>query len=136
MRAMPSGTAGPVRQHWPARGSGGAEPRAGSGRRAPGRGRPRALNTEPYGILSCGERLAQGLSKKPQLQRRSTRLVGSAVMAHSMYDELAAAYAADNEANAFNALYERPAMLSLIGDVRGQRVLDAGCGAGALAEAL
>jgi SAM-dependent methyltransferase len=53
-----------------------------------------------------------------------------------MYDQFAAAYAADNEANAFNALYERPAMLALLGDVRGKRVLDAGCGAGALALAL
>ena len=52
------------------------------------------------------------------------------------YDQFAAAYAADNEANAFNALYERPAMLALLGDVSGRRVLDAGCGAGALAEAL
>jgi SAM-dependent methyltransferase len=53
-----------------------------------------------------------------------------------MYDQFAAAYAADNESNAFNALYERPAMLSLLGDVGGRRVLDAGCGAGALAETL
>jgi ubiquinone/menaquinone biosynthesis C-methylase UbiE len=52
------------------------------------------------------------------------------------YDQFAAAYAADNDANAFNALYERPAMLALLGDVDGKRVLDAGCGAGALAEAL
>lgn len=52
------------------------------------------------------------------------------------YDAFAAAYAADNEVNAFNALYERPAMLALLGDVAGKRVLDAGCGAGALAEAL
>jgi SAM-dependent methyltransferase len=52
------------------------------------------------------------------------------------YDQFAAAYAADNEANAFNGLYERPAMLALLGDVSGKRVLDAGCGAGALAEAL
>jgi SAM-dependent methyltransferase len=54
----------------------------------------------------------------------------------AIYDQFAAAYSADNEANAFNALYERPAMLALLGDVRGKRVLDAGCGAGALAEAL
>ena len=47
------------------------------------------------------------------------------------YDQFAAAYAADTEANAFNALYERPAMLALLGDVGGKRVLDAGCGASA-----
>jgi SAM-dependent methyltransferase len=52
------------------------------------------------------------------------------------YDAFAAAYATDNEANAFNALYERPAMLALLGEIGGKRVLDAGCGAGALAEAM
>jgi SAM-dependent methyltransferase len=56
--------------------------------------------------------------------------------AAATYDQFAAAYAADNEANAFNGLYERPAMLELLGDVSGRRVLDAGCGAGTLAEAL
>jgi SAM-dependent methyltransferase len=55
---------------------------------------------------------------------------------NAAYDQFAAGYAADNEANAFNALYERPAMLALLGSVRGKRVLDAGCGAGALAAAL
>lgn len=52
------------------------------------------------------------------------------------YDHFAAAYAADNEANVWNALYERPAVLALMGDVAGKRVLDAGCGAGAHAAAL
>ena len=33
-----------------------------------------------------------------------------------MYDHFAAAYAADNESNAFNALYERPAMPALLGN--------------------
>jgi SAM-dependent methyltransferase len=52
------------------------------------------------------------------------------------YDAFAAAYAADNEANAWNAHYERPAMLRLAGSVAGRRVLDAGCGAGALSAEL
>ena len=52
------------------------------------------------------------------------------------YDAFAAAYAADNESNAWNAHYERPAMLRLAEPVAGRRVLDAGCGAGALSEAL
>jgi SAM-dependent methyltransferase len=54
----------------------------------------------------------------------------------SGYEDFAAAYAEDNEANVWNACYERPAMLALAGDVRGLRVLDAGCGSGALAAAL
>jgi len=52
------------------------------------------------------------------------------------YDDFAAAYAQDNETNVWNACYERPGTLALAGDVRGLRVLDAGCGSGALAAAL
>lgn len=52
------------------------------------------------------------------------------------YDSFAHDYAEANENNAYNALYERPAVLSMLGDVAGQRVLDAGCGAGAHAAAL
>jgi hypothetical protein len=62
--------------------------------------------------------------------------VGGNIPYQLMYDQFAAAYAADNESNAFNALYERPAMLALLGDLRGKRVLDVGCGSGALAEAM
>lgn len=54
----------------------------------------------------------------------------------SEYEDFAAAYAEDNESNVWNAFYERPAMLELAGDVGGLRVLDAGCGSGALAAAL
>lgn len=52
------------------------------------------------------------------------------------YDAFAAAYARDNESNPWNAHYERPAMLRLLGAVGGRRVLDAGCGAGALSAEL
>ena len=52
------------------------------------------------------------------------------------YDAFARAYAADNEVNLSNAHYERPAVLALAGDVGGRRVLDAGCGSGALTAAL
>lgn len=50
------------------------------------------------------------------------------------YDLMASAYAAKNEVSAFNAYYERPATIELLGDVRGLRVLEAGCGAGPLTE--
>ncbi|MCZ2850517.1 class I SAM-dependent methyltransferase [Modestobacter sp. VKM Ac-2978] len=52
------------------------------------------------------------------------------------YDGFGAAYSAENEVNLINAHYERPAMLDLAGDVRGRRILDAGCGSGPLAAEL
>lgn len=52
------------------------------------------------------------------------------------YDSFGAAYSAENEVNLINAHYERPAMLDLVGDVRGRRVLDAGCGSGPLSAEL
>ncbi len=52
------------------------------------------------------------------------------------YDSFATAYAVQNESNLFNAYYERPEMLRLLGDVSGRRILDVGCGTGALSEAL
>lgn len=55
---------------------------------------------------------------------------------HNDYDAFAEAYAAENDNSLANAYYERPAMLALVGDVTGRRVLDAGCGSGALAAAL
>ena len=52
------------------------------------------------------------------------------------YDSFADAYAAENETSLNNAYYERPATLALAGDVKGRRMLDAGCGSGILCEAL
>lgn len=51
-------------------------------------------------------------------------------MSDNNYDAFAAAYDAENETNAWNAYYERPAILRLAGDIEGLRVLDAGCGGG------
>jgi 2-polyprenyl-3-methyl-5-hydroxy-6-metoxy-1,4-benzoquinol methylase len=55
-----------------------------------------------------------------------------------MYEPFAAFAVFERHAadGAYNALYDRPAVLRLLGDVRGLRVLDVGCGPGFYAEAL
>lgn len=50
------------------------------------------------------------------------------------YESFAEAYATRVDTKPHNAYYERPATLSLLPDVRGRRVLDAGCGPGVYAE--
>lgn len=55
-------------------------------------------------------------------------------IARTAYDLLAEAYAARVETKAHNAFYDRPAMLALLPEVAGKRVLDAGCGPGVYAE--
>ena len=45
-------------------------------------------------------------------------------------DAFAEDYARHAAGSPYNALYDRPAVLSLLADVRGQRVLDAACGRG------
>ncbi|MFN6121856.1 MAG: class I SAM-dependent methyltransferase [Actinomycetes bacterium] len=46
------------------------------------------------------------------------------------YDSFAAAYEDHASDGPYNALYDRPATLDLLGDVAGTRLLDAGCGPG------
>jgi ubiquinone/menaquinone biosynthesis C-methylase UbiE len=50
------------------------------------------------------------------------------------YETLATAYAAAVDTKPHNAYYERPATLSLMPEVKGKRVLDAGCGSGVYSE--
>lgn len=52
------------------------------------------------------------------------------------YDDFASDYDEENAGSLLNAHYERPAVLALLGDVRGRRILDAGCGSGPLAAEL
>ncbi|MCA1841277.1 MAG: class I SAM-dependent methyltransferase [Actinomycetota bacterium] len=51
----------------------------------------------------------------------------------SQYDKFADVYA---DGGPYNALYERPAMLELLGDVSGLSILDVGCGSGVLTQLL
>lgn len=50
--------------------------------------------------------------------------------AQQAYDQLADAFAEQSDTKPHNAYYERPATISLLPDVNGLRVLDAGCGPG------
>jgi len=55
-------------------------------------------------------------------------------IAYDAYEKLADAYAEQVDTKPHNAYLERPATLSLMPDVRGKRVLDAGCGPGSKSE--
>ncbi len=57
-------------------------------------------------------------------------------VAYEAYQELAESYAAGIDTKPHNAYYERPAMIAMWPDLRGKRVLDAGCGPGVYAEIL
>jgi SAM-dependent methyltransferase len=52
------------------------------------------------------------------------------------YDTMGTAYAQHAADSAYNAHYDRPAVLETLGPVRGRRVLDAGCGPGLYAAEL
>ncbi len=57
-------------------------------------------------------------------------------LAYNVWQELADAYSAHIDTKPHNAYLDRPAVLGLMPDVAGQRVLDAGCGPGAYSEEL
>ena len=57
-------------------------------------------------------------------------------MTQSDSDQFAEDHATANAEGFFNTWYEKPAMLRLLGDVTGHRILDAGCGSGPTSVAL
>ncbi len=63
-------------------------------------------------------------------------VVHDAVGTHPQYDVFADEYLEHAHSGLFNAHYDRPACLSLLGDVAGATVLDAACGPGLYAEEL
>lgn len=54
----------------------------------------------------------------------------------AQYESFASEFAEHAATGAYNAYYDRPAVLAVLGDVAGARVLDAPCGPGLYAEAL
>jgi len=52
------------------------------------------------------------------------------------YDRMADVYANDADTDPIKVSYDRPTILAMAGDVRGKRVLDAGCASGNLTELL
>jgi SAM-dependent methyltransferase len=56
--------------------------------------------------------------------------------APALYDEMGERFERHARDSLWNARYDRPAVLSLVGDVDGKAVLDAGCGPGLYAEEL
>jgi SAM-dependent methyltransferase len=63
-------------------------------------------------------------------------VMSDAVGSHPQYDVFADEFLDHARNNLFNAHYDRPACLSLLGDVAGLTVLDAACGPGLYAEEL
>ena len=80
------------------------------------------VEVEPTELNKHGVRL-------PFVLMERTRPVAAAA-----YEFMAEAYAAAIEDNPRSVYYERPALMDLLSDVSGRRVLDAGCGPGAMVE--
>lgn len=75
-------------------------------------------------------------STRRRLPQRAARLVTMTDQPPLTYDEFAGEFAARAAVGAYNALYDRPAVLQVAGDVAGLRVLDLGCGPGLYAAEL
>src|SRR6185437_12156558 len=81
---------------------------------------------------SIFQSMSAGYRAGPTARAGTMRAMEDAQRSASQYDVMGASYAARNSVGAFNAYYERPATIELLGQVGGRRVLEAGCGAGQL----
>lgn len=66
---------------------------------------------------------------------RSSNISSRSTESNSLYAAGARAYERHADASLYNAGYERPAMIDVIGDVSGLRIIDAGCAGGYYAAA-
>jgi len=70
------------------------------------------------------------------MKKQSVLSTSEKPLAYDAYEQLADAYAAKSESKPHNAYYDRPAVMGLWPNLKGKRVLDAGCGPGVYAEAI
>jgi ubiquinone/menaquinone biosynthesis C-methylase UbiE len=89
---------------------------------------PRPATNKPH-VLTFGLRMCVGQLAMGQ----HVRVVDDG---EPLYEPFAGAFETHASESAYNAHYDRPAMLDLMGDVHGSRVLDVGCGPGLYAEQL
>jgi len=73
-------------------------------------------------------------ARKPEVPLLREELKTEEPLALEVYEQIAEKYAETVDSKPHNAYCERPAMLSLLPDVRGKRVLDCGCGSGSYSE--
>lgn len=71
-----------------------------------------------------------------QVSLSDNDVMNEAVGNHPQYDVFADEYLTHAQAGLFNAHYDRPACLGLLGDVEGTTILDAACGPGLYADEL
>ena len=78
---------------------------------------------------SIFQSMCAGYRPGPTVRAGTMRAMEDGQRSGSQYDAMGASYAAHNSAGSYNAYYERPATIGLLGEVSGRRVLEVGCGA-------
>ena len=75
-----------------------------------------------------------GYSKRSQLFNFAKNRIANTMKSFDDYQQFAEVYVKKAEASSHNAYYERPAMFSVLSNLKYNRVLDAGCAGGVYAE--